>query len=146
MAVIVKSPPTAFLDGHKAFLITNNKVPYTCRVNDRTSLVVFAEFHHAFTIAQLLEYHYVENKVWPDITNPPGRLRLNTHIKPRYLRVSPIYVQSIFEECLKKNVSACIIEDIIENGDDNLVIRSNMLDIYPSPEDFKTTLEDIYLG
>ncbi len=145
MAVLVKPPPTAFLDGHKAFVITNNKVPYTCRVNDRTSLVVFAEFHQAFTIAQLLESHYMENRTWPDITNPPGRLRLNNQIKPIHLRVKPIYVQSIFEECLRMNVSACIVEDVIEDNE-NLIIRSNMLDIHPSPEDFKGTLENIYLG
>ena len=145
MAVLVKPPLTAFLDGHKAFVITNNKVPYTCRVNERTSLVVFAEFHQAFTIAQLLETHYVENKIWPDITRPPGRLRLNTQIKPKHLRVKPIQVQSIFEECLKLNVSACIIEDVIEEHE-NLIIRSNMLDIFPSTDDFKTTLENIYLG
>ena len=145
MAVITKPPPsiTTFLDGQRAYLVYNNKIPYTCRVNDRTSLVVFSELRYAYTISQLLEAHYNETKLWPDISKPE-KLKLNKDLAIKRLKIKPIHVQSIFNLCLNLNVSACVIEDVVEEFD-TLTIRSTVLDIYPSSDDFRANLENLYL-
>ena len=143
MAVLVKPPPTAFFDGQRAYLVYHKQIPYTCRVNDRTSLVVFAELKHAHTVCQLLETHYNETKMWPDITKPE-KLKLNSDLAVKQLKIKPIHVQSIFQTCLNLNVNACIIEDV-EESFDTLVIKSSIIDIYPSTDDFKANLESLYL-
>lgn len=112
-------------------------------MNDRTSLVVFAELKHAYTVSQLLEAHYNETKIWPDITKPE-KLKLNRDLAIKRLKIKPIHVQSIFQTCLNLNVNACIVDEVVENFD-TLTIRSTVLEIYPSPDDFKANLENLYL-
>lgn len=112
-------------------------------MNDRTSLVVFAELKHAYTVSQLLESHYNETKMWPDISKPE-KLKLNKDLAVKRLKIKPIHVQSIFNTCVDLNVNACIVDDVIEEFD-TLTIRSTVLDIYPSPDDFRANLESLYL-
>lgn len=146
-ATIVRPPisKTAFFPEKRIFLVYNQNIPYTCRANDRSSLVIFPEFSQAYTISQILETHYATNKQWPDISDT--NLFLNFRHPDKglsHLNIKPIDPFEIFQMCLKLNLSACIVDDI-EESKNQLRVRCSVIDIFPSTDDFKTTLEDIYL-
>lgn len=148
MATIVRPPvaKTSFFPEKRVFLVYNRTVPYTCRVNDRTSLVIFPEFSQAYLMSQMLESHYTTNKHWPDISD--NKMLLNYRDVQKglsHLKIKPIDPYQIFHMCLRLNVNACVVEEM-EESDNQLRIRCSVIDIYPSSEDFKMTLEDIYLG
>ena len=146
-ATIVRPPvtKTSFFPEKQIYLVYNQKVPYTCRANDRTSLVIFPEISHAHKISQILETHYSIHKEWPDISDTTLSLNFkNTRKELTYIDIIPIDPFEIFHMCLKLNLSACIVDNI-EESENQFKVICNVIDIFPSTDDFKATLENIYL-
>jgi hypothetical protein len=144
MAVVTRPPTlTTFKSNQDTYLIYNVRVPYTCRIMDRTTLVIFPNINHAHFIRNVLEAHYTQHKTWPDMTHKDLFFNLQ-HDTTNILDIVCVDPNDIFEMCLKLNVNACVVEDIEEFGN-KVSIRCDIIDLEPRADTYRDTLESIYL-
>ncbi len=143
-AVAIKPPTLTTFSSNHAYLIYHARVPYTCRVMDRTTLVVFPNINHAQFVRNALETYYAHHKTWPDMSNQEVFFNSRPDASMNILDIVCIDPNDIFNMCLKLNVNACVVEDIEEVGN-KVAIKCDIIDLEPRAETYRDTLESIYL-
>lgn len=151
MSTIVKPPPPPPTTrkfgggggGRDAYLIYKGKTPYTSRIKDKTTLVVFQRKDYAKTVRTILESHFIQYNAWPDLNE--AMFSKITNERHGLLDIEYIDPFSIFDMCLRLNMNVCVVEDISEKND-KITIQCDLIDVEPRPETYRTTLEELYMA
>lgn len=129
---------------NEAYLIYKGRVPYTTRVNDKTTLVVFNKPDYANFVRVFLESHFLQHKSWPNILNHENVSFVHDRVQDfGLLDVEYINPYSIFDMCLRLNVHACVVDNITEKND-RITIHCDFIEVEPRPDTYRYVLENIY--
>jgi hypothetical protein len=126
------------------YSVRKNITPFTWRIKDKTTVVVFKNISHAITIASSLEKHFFHNKRWPDMTAESLEL---PHTNPKLPSILNIYEEdwnSLREYCTLWGVSCLTVEDITNKT--SAIVFSGQLSSFEANDDmYKSFYEEIYL-
>lgn len=140
MLTIPRPPPTKTNQWERgqAYLIYKGKIPYTCRVKDKTTLVVFHHKEYAHFIRMFLETHFVQYNTWPNMVETSFGKAYDHGL----LDVEPIDPYSIFDMCLRLNVNACVVDEISET-DNKVTVNCEIIEVEPRADTYRHVLEEL---
>lgn len=120
------------------------KVPFTWRVNDRTTVVSFRNVTHASKVAISLESHFFTKKLWPDMTSEHFELVYSNQIanEPYILDVYEHTWDELREYCALWNVGLLVIDDELDVKDESFTFTGSLATFQVPIEGYIRHLDD----
>lgn len=112
---MLKPPRTKLFvdqDDKKLYTIKKANVPFTWRINDRTTMISFKELEQTITIASSLESHFYHTKSWPDMTAEKFELKYGPLTVPNILDIYEEEWNDVKEYCAMWNMGLLVVNNL----------------------------------
>ena len=139
MALVAVKPPVDL------FIIQNQRVPMTLRIQKHTTLITFKRYQDAELISEALETQYMVQKQWPDLTSEDFsvfRYPIGSG-PPTILDIVPQEYDRLKDICTMWNLNMCVIEEIKQKKS-SLNFTGDILSFTAPVEYYRGIYEVIY--
>ena len=139
MALVAVHPPSDL------FIIRNQRVPMTLRIQKHTTLITFKRYQDAELISEALETQFMVQKQWPDLTAEDFsvfRYPIGAG-PPTILDIVPESYDRLKDLSTMWNLNMCVIEEIIQKKS-SLNFRGEILSFTAPIEFYKGIYEIVY--
>lgn len=143
---VVKPPKQRLitdLGNKKVFTVKKASVPFTWRINDRTTMISFKELEQAITIASSLESHFYHTKSWPDMTSEKFELKYGPLTVPNMLDIYEEQWDDVKEYCAMWNLGLLVVENL-KVHDTTILFSGDLVSFVAPTSLYLDHLEDVF--